>query len=457
MSGFNFALFGGGGSQGQNSGVNKYPNAASLPASAADGDLAIVLDTNNLYSYDTGVGAWVIIGGPGVAVTDSNTDSIGMSFTANALSANLRIPPGFTGVPGNFLGISFQIFSGASPGLVGLLGITGNIASGSSSGFLLAADWTTFNNKQPALGYTAVPQTRVVGTTFPVLGGGDLTADRQISMNPATGSTSGFLSNTDWTTFNNKVSTTRAINTTFPLLGGGDLSADRTLSIPIANGTTGGYLSATDWNTFNGKQAAITVDFTYISYAKGLTLNGSTLTAGWGDTTNPGMVGPTHQVWSGDKRTTGNLGTNSYLQFFGASLVSIGTTSVTTGHTLVYASPAQGSTFSSIQNDGLGFLTWKPLGTMNGYRTVTNAGATLNIQDRMIEITTGATNQTLNVGWAAAGNTGVPFTVMKIDSGLGSVTIQSPDLINGVTNFTFYSQWECHTLVCNGLGFRVTV
>ena len=51
-----------------------------------------------------------------------------------------------------------------------------------------------------------------------------------------------------------KVETTRTISTTAPLSGGGDLSANRTLSIATANTTTTGALSSTDWNTFNGKQ-----------------------------------------------------------------------------------------------------------------------------------------------------------------------------------------------------------
>ncbi len=47
------------------------------------------------------------------------------------------------------------------------------------------------------------------------------------------------------------VSTARTINTTAPISGGGDLSADRTLSMHVADTTHDGYLSSTDWNTFN--------------------------------------------------------------------------------------------------------------------------------------------------------------------------------------------------------------
>ena len=63
------------------------------------------------------------------------------------------------------------------------------------------------------------------------------------------------------------VQTSRTISTTSPLQGGGDLSANRTLSILQANSTQGGYLSSTDWNTFNNKQGSITLTTTGTSGA----------------------------------------------------------------------------------------------------------------------------------------------------------------------------------------------
>jgi hypothetical protein len=50
---------------------------------------------------------------------------------------------------------------------------------------------------------------------------------------------------------------TRTISTTSPISGGGDLTANRTLSITQATTSTDGYLSSTDWTTFNGKQTAL--------------------------------------------------------------------------------------------------------------------------------------------------------------------------------------------------------
>ena len=69
-------------------------------------------------------------------------------------------------------------------------------------------------------------------------------------------------------------SAARLISTTSPLSGGGDLTADRTLSITQANGSTNGFLSSTDWTTFNNKQNAL--GFTPVPETRTLTINGST-------------------------------------------------------------------------------------------------------------------------------------------------------------------------------------
>lgn len=53
------------------------------------------------------------------------------------------------------------------------------------------------------LGYTPVNPTRAINTTSPLSGGGDLSADRTLSIAQATSSASGFLSSTDWSRFAN--------------------------------------------------------------------------------------------------------------------------------------------------------------------------------------------------------------------------------------------------------------
>ncbi len=70
------------------------------------------------------------------------------------------------------------------------------------------------------------------------------------------------------------VTSARLINTTSPLVGGGDLSANRTLSIPAATTSVNGYLTSTDWTTFNSKQNAL--GYTPVPTSRTLTINGTT-------------------------------------------------------------------------------------------------------------------------------------------------------------------------------------
>lgn len=105
---------------------------------------------------------------------------------------------------------------------------------------------------------------RNVNTTARLTGGGNLTSDLTIDL--ATFGTAGTYSFGDgYVTFDaygressaasatNIVTTSTAVNTTAPLAGGGNLSSSLTLSIPQAATSTDGYLSQTDWNTFNNK------------------------------------------------------------------------------------------------------------------------------------------------------------------------------------------------------------
>jgi hypothetical protein len=78
-------------------------------------------------------------------------------------------------------------------------------ASATNRGALSSADWTTFNGKQAALGFTPVTNARTISTTSPLSGGGDLTANRTLSIPAATTSADGYLTSTDWSTFNNKL------------------------------------------------------------------------------------------------------------------------------------------------------------------------------------------------------------------------------------------------------------
>lgn len=102
-------------------------------------------------------------------------------------------------------------------------------ANTSTDGYLSSTDWNTFNSKQSALGFTPVTNARTItinGTTY------DLTANR---------------------TWN--VGTVTSVGASLPLSSSG--GATPSISISKADSSTDGYLSSTDWSTFNSKEPAI--------------------------------------------------------------------------------------------------------------------------------------------------------------------------------------------------------
>ena len=90
-----------------------------------------------------------------------------------------------------------------------------------------------------------------VTATSPIASSGGATPD--ISISQATTSTNGYLSSTDWTTFNNK-GTVTSVTGTAPVVSSG--GATPAISMAAATSSVNGYLTSTDWTTFNDKQSA---------------------------------------------------------------------------------------------------------------------------------------------------------------------------------------------------------
>jgi len=106
----------------------------------------------------------------------------------------------------------------------------------------------------------------------------------------------------------------RLISTTTPLQGGGDLTADRTLSILQAGTSQSGYLSSTDWNTFNNKQNALG----YVPVGGSGSVNYISKFTGSTTISNSGIYeGVTNYVSIGNTNTTYNLDVTGTGRFTG--------------------------------------------------------------------------------------------------------------------------------------------
>lgn len=164
-------------------------------------------------------------------------------------------------------------------------------ASATNRGALSSTDWSTFNSK--------ISSTRTISTTSPLSGGGDLSADRTLSIadavadgttkgastfdasdfnsasgvisidytngQSASGSTKGFLTSVDWTTFNSKQSAitqgnlTESTSSVLTITGGTSavIGSGTSIQVKQSSGSQSGFLSSTDWTTFNSKQSAL--------------------------------------------------------------------------------------------------------------------------------------------------------------------------------------------------------
>ena len=132
-------------------------------------------------------------------------------------------------------------------------------ATTSVDGYLTSTDWTTFNNKSNTNGTVTSVAALTLGTTGTDLSStvatGTTTPVITLQVPTASASNRGALSAADWTTFNNKGSgTVTSVTGTTPVVSSG--GATPAISMAAATTSVDGYLTSTDWTTFNGKQAA---------------------------------------------------------------------------------------------------------------------------------------------------------------------------------------------------------
>jgi hypothetical protein len=217
--------------------------------------------------------------GDGFFVTNGNTGA-GETYVCNTVGA---ITFGVTAI--TFTQVSAAAVYSAGTGLT-LSGTEFSITNTGTAGTygsstLIPVITTNAQGQVTSVTTAANPQgtvTSVTGTAPVVSSGGTTPA---ISMAAANTSTNGYLTSTDWNTFNNKgsgtvtsvaaitlgttgtdLSSTVATGTTTPVI---------TLQVPTASAANRGALSSADWSTFNGKQAAL------VSGTNIKTINGSSV------------------------------------------------------------------------------------------------------------------------------------------------------------------------------------
>jgi hypothetical protein len=160
------------------------------------------------------------------AITLTTTGNNGAStFVSNTLNIPTYTLAGLGGINLTSLSATSPLLYDNTTGVFSI-----QQASGSQAGFLSAADWTTFNGKQSALGYTPVPNTRTLtinGTAY------DLSADRSWTITPNVNAT------------NTQDYTATAGQTTFSVSGGYTIGQ-------LAVYYNGSKLAAAEYTATNG-------------------------------------------------------------------------------------------------------------------------------------------------------------------------------------------------------------
>ena len=231
-----------------------------------------------------------------------------------------------------------------------------------TSGYLSSTDWNTFNDKEPALTKGNLTETTssiltISGGTNAVIGSGTT-----IAVSQADASTSGYLSSTDWNTFNDKEpaltkgNLTEATSSILTISNGTGavIGAGTSIQVTQSSATTSGYLSSTDWSTFSGK-----ADYSFVTIAvSGQTdvvadsaSDTLTLVAGTGVTITTDATGDSVTIAAtGSGGTVTSIATSAPLS--GGTITSTGTISITQSDASTdgYLSSTDWSTFNGKQN-----------------------------------------------------------------------------------------------------------
>lgn len=262
---------------------------APLSGSGTSGNHLVIATANTSTTGALTSTDWNTFNGKGSGTVTSVSATAPITSSGGA-TPNLAMPAATTAVSGYLTNIDWTNFNNkqsAGTYVNSVSGTTGRITStgGTTPAIDLASGVATVGTTGSSTlipvvtidtygrvtGITTAsnPQGTVtsVSGTAPVVSSGGTTP--AISMAAATGSVNGYLTSTDWTTFNNKSNTNGTVTSVAALtLGtaGTDLSSTVatgtttpviSLQVPTASALNRGALSSTDWSTFNGKQATL--------------------------------------------------------------------------------------------------------------------------------------------------------------------------------------------------------
>ena len=397
---------------------------------------ALTIDQNSAATFASSVTATSFSGSgsgltsiPNSALTNS---SITINGTSTSLGGSISV-----GTVTSVTGTSPVVSSGGTTPAISMPAATTSV-----SGYLTSTDWNTFNSK----GTGTV--TSVSGTTGRITSTGGTTPIIDLASGVATAGTTGsstlipvvtidtYGRVTSITTASNPQGTVTSVTGTAPVVSSG--GATPAISMAAANTTTNGYLTSTDWNTFNGKGSGTVTSVAALTLGTTGTDLSSTVATG---TTTPVI---TLQVPTASASNRGALSSTDWSTFNGKQAALVSGTNIKT---------VNGTTLLGTGDLGIITGTYGGTGVNNGATTITVAGnlthtgaftqsftATANTAVTLPAGATAASNNLLSSATAVSIITGTPSsttylrgdgTWATISSSSGTVTSVSVVSANG--------------------------
>ena len=264
----------------------KQTTPLAVPASIITGTVAVNqggTGVQTITGYVKGSGTSAFTGSSTIPTTDlsgtvTNAQLANSAITINGTSTSLGGSIS-VGTVTSVTGTSPVVSSGGNTPAISMPAATTSV-----SGYLTSADWNTFNNK----GSGTV--TSVSGTTGRITSTGGTTPVIDLTSGVATAGTTGsstlipvvtidtYGRVTSITTASNPQGTVTSVTGTAPVVSSG--GATPAISMAAATGSVNGYLTSTDWTTFNNKGSGSVTSVGGTGTVNGLTLTGTVTTTG---------------------------------------------------------------------------------------------------------------------------------------------------------------------------------
>jgi hypothetical protein len=225
-------------------------------------------DTTASQTIAAGTGISVVSAGGTTTITNSSPNTFTPGNLTDAGTDGIVITGGTNAVNG----------AGTS--------IAQHVADSTHNGYLSSTDWSTFNNKQSTLTLGNLTDAGTDGITVTGGTGAVVGSGTSIAQHVSDSTHNGYLSSADWSTFNGKQNALTFGNFTdvgtdgITVTGGTGsvIGSGTSIAQHVADSTHNGYLSSTDWSTFNNKGSGTVTSVDVSGGTTGLTFTGGPIT-----------------------------------------------------------------------------------------------------------------------------------------------------------------------------------